>query len=65
MAGGNTDWFVHDRFGMFIHWGIYAVAGRHEWVQSREKTSADDYARYAGYFDPDLYDPTEWARMAR
>lgn len=65
MTGSNTDWFVHDRFGMFIHWGIYSVAGRHEWVQSREKISADDYARYARYFDPDLYDPAEWARMAR
>lgn len=65
MAAGNTEWFVHDRFGMFIHWGIYAVAGRHEWVQSREKIPADDYARYARYFDPDLYDPAAWARMAR
>jgi hypothetical protein len=25
---GDTSWFVHDRFGMFIHWGIYAVATR-------------------------------------
>ena len=65
MTGTKTDWFVHDRFGMFIHWGIYAVAGRHEWVQSREKIRADDYAQYAQYFDPDLYDPTAWARMAR
>ena len=29
---GNTEWFVHDRFGLFIHLGIYALAGRHEWV---------------------------------
>lgn len=65
MEHGNTEWFVHDRFGMFIHWGIYAVAGRHEWVQSREKIPADVYARYADYFDPDLYDPAAWARMAR
>ncbi len=29
---GDTSWFVHDRFGLFIHWGIYALPGRHEWV---------------------------------
>ena len=30
-------WFLHDRFGMFIHWGIYSLAARHEWVKSREE----------------------------
>ena len=34
---GNTDWFVHDRFGMFIHWGVYSVLGRGEWVMNNEK----------------------------
>ena len=37
---GDTTWFVHDRFGMFIHWGLYALAARHEWVQSREQLDA-------------------------
>ncbi len=32
-TAGDTSWFVHDRFGMFIHWGLYAIAARHEWVQ--------------------------------
>ena len=27
---GDTSWFTHDRFGMFIHWGVYAMLGRHE-----------------------------------
>jgi len=35
--GGNTSWFVHDRFGMFIHWGLYALPARHEWVKMREQ----------------------------
>ena len=26
----DPSWFVHDRFGLFIHWGIYAAAARHE-----------------------------------
>ena len=33
---GDTTWFRHDRFGMFIHWGLYALPARHEWVKTRE-----------------------------
>ncbi|MCO5218539.1 MAG: alpha-L-fucosidase [Thermomicrobiales bacterium] len=61
----RTTWFVQDRFGLFIHWGVYAVAARHEWVQSREKRSTDEYGRYMAHFDPDLYDPAAWAREAK
>lgn len=62
---GHTDWFVHDRFGMFIHWGLYAAAARHEWVKHHEQTSDADYQKYFDHFDPDLYDPKAWARTAR
>lgn len=62
---GKTDWFVHDRFGMFIHFGLYSVAARHEWVKTFEKTPDAEYDKYVDYFDPDLYDPVEWARMAK
>lgn len=62
---GDTAWFVHDRFGMFIHWGLYALAARHEWVKSREKIVDESYQRYFDHFDPDLYDPRVWARVAR
>jgi alpha-L-fucosidase len=58
-------WFTHDRFGMFIHWGIYALAARHEWVKSREEIDDQGYQRYFDAFDPDLYDPKGWARRAR
>lgn len=61
---GDTSWFVHDRFGLFIHWGIYSAAGRHEWVQSRERIKPEDYRRYFDHFDPDLYDPAVWAAEA-
>jgi len=62
---GDTSWFVRDRFGMFIHWGTYALAARHEWVKNREQIPDDVYRKYFDYFDPDLYDPREWARAAR
>ncbi|MBN1346774.1 MAG: alpha-L-fucosidase [Phycisphaerae bacterium] len=62
---GDTSWFLQDRFGLFIHWGIYAVAARHEWVKNREKIADEDYQKYFDHFDPDLYDPAVWARCAK
>ena len=62
---GDTGWFVHDRFGMFIHWGLYALPARHEWVKHLEKISDEDYQKYFDFFDPDLYDPKAWAKAAR
>lgn len=62
---GDTSWFTHDRFGLFIHWGLYALPARHEWIKSREQISDSDYDRYFKHFDPDLYDPALWAREAR
>jgi len=64
-TAGDTRWFVHDRFGLFIHWGIYAVAARHEWVKSRERISDEEYQKYFNHFDPDLFDPAVWAREAK
>jgi alpha-L-fucosidase len=61
---GDTDWFVRDRFGLFIHWGLYALPARHEWVKSKEKVSEEHYDKYFRYFEPDLYDPRQWADAA-
>jgi alpha-L-fucosidase len=61
---GDTSWFVHDRFGLFIHWGLYALPARHEWVKSNERINNADYEKYFKHFDPDLYDPTIWADAA-
>ena len=47
---GKTDWFIHDRFGMFIHWGIYALPARHEWVKNREELTDEQYAPYFAHF---------------
>lgn len=61
----DTSWFTHDRFGLFIHWGIYALPARHEWVKSRELISDQAYQKYFDHFDPDLYNPDAWAQAAR
>jgi alpha-L-fucosidase len=62
---GDTEWFTHDRFGLFIHWGLYALPARHEWVKQRERIRDEDYQPYFDHFDPDLYDPAQWARDAK
>ncbi|MCK5804964.1 MAG: alpha-L-fucosidase [Lentisphaeria bacterium] len=64
-VAGEIEWFVHDRFGMFIHWGTYALPARHEWVKNREAIPDDVYQKYFDRFDPDLYDPRKWAKAAR
>ncbi len=61
---GDTEWFVRDRFGLFIHWGLYALPARHEWVKMREEIGDEKYDLYFKHFDPDLYDPTIWAKAA-
>jgi len=61
---GNTKWFQNDRFGLFIHWGTYALAARHEWVKNIEAIPDEIYDKYFKHFDPDLYDPNLWAKAA-
>ena len=61
---GDTAWFTEARFGLFIHWGLYALPARHEWVRNQEKISNEDYEKYFRHFDPDLYDPAVWADAA-
>lgn len=65
LTPGDTTWFTHDRFGMFIHWGLYALPARHEWIKNREEINDADYQKYFDHFDPDLYNPSAWAKVAR
>lgn len=58
-------WFVHDRFGLFIHWGIYAIPSRGEWVKGVERISTEDYQQYFDEFNPVDYDPKAWAKAAK
>jgi len=61
----RMKWWTDDRFGMFIHWGLYAMPSRHEWVKKNEKKTNEQYEKYFELFNPDLYNPKEWARMAK
>ena len=70
---GKSDWFVHDRFGMFIHWGLYAVpAGDFEghrskeigeWIMSWANIPRARYEKFAARFNPAAFLP--YSRIAR
>ena len=61
----RMKWWTDARFGMFIHWGLYSMPARHEWVKNRERLTNEDYQKYFDHFDPDLFNPKEWAAMAK
>ena len=48
----DLDWFVQDRFGLFIHWGLYALPARHEWVKAVEMIPDEQYQPYFDHFNP-------------
>lgn len=61
----RMEWYKDARFGMFIHWGLYAIPARGEWVRSVEEIAKEDYMPYFYEFDPTDYNPTEWAKAAK
>lgn len=61
----RMQWWTDARFGMFIHWGLYAMPARHEWVKNQERITNEGYQKYFELFNPDLYNPKEWAKMCK
>ncbi len=72
----RTDWFEHDRFGMFVHFGLYSrPAGiwkgqrnRHpysEWLQASEQIPRAEYRQLAQHFNPTRFDADTWMKTVR
>ena len=61
----RLQWWKDARFGMFIHWGLYALPGRHEWVKNYERLTNEDYQKYFDEFNPDHFEPKKWAKEAK
>jgi alpha-L-fucosidase len=57
-------WYTDAKFGMFVHWGIYSLLGRGEWVMFTERATLRDYPDLATRFDPQRFDADEWVRVA-
>src|SRR5947208_12748853 len=53
----RMKWWHEARFGMFIHWGLYSVLGRHEWVMENEGIPVSEYALLAKQFKPSPFPP--------
>src|SRR6185295_4502420 len=77
-TGAKKDrmkWWREAKFGMFIHWGVYAVpagtykgqpvAGIGEWIMNRGKIPVAEYRQFARRFNPVKYDPEAWVRLAK
>ena len=58
------QWFREAKFGLFIHYGLYSLLGRHEWVQLREKVPVAEYARLADKFTCEKFDADAITDMA-
>jgi len=61
----KMDWFLNDRFGMIIHWGISAVWGRGEKVIGYDKISNEEYRETFENFNPQNFDASKWAKIAK
>jgi len=64
-AEQRISWWREARFGMFLHWGVYAIPGRGEWAQRNEQIPVNEYAKLADQFKPEHFDPDAWAALAK
>ncbi|MCZ6632145.1 MAG: alpha-L-fucosidase [bacterium] len=62
--GDARDWFLQKRFGMFVHWGIYAIPGWQEQHQWRGRVPADEYITLKNQWNPVHYNPEAWLDLA-
>ena len=62
-AAQRIAWWREARVGMFLHWGVYAIPGRGEWVQWNEQIPVSEYAKLAGEFKPEHFDANAWAGL--
>ncbi len=65
VAQDAQEWFRDARFGMFVHWGVYSVLGKGEWVMENDRIPVAEYEKLPARFNPVEYDPAEWVRIAK
>ena len=58
-------WFKEKRFGMFVHWGLYAIPGEHEQYWQRCNIAHNEYVKLADKFNPSEFDPVKWLDLAQ
>ena len=61
----RMKWWREARFGMFVHFGLYALLGRQEWAMANENIPPEEYEKLAERFQPKPGAPREWAKLAK
>ena len=71
----RLEWWTDARFGMFIHWGLYAIPagtwngeqipGIGEWIMASANIPVEEYEKLAAQFNPTQFDAEEWVQIAR
>ena len=61
----RMKWWHEAKFGMFIHWGLYSIVGRHEWVMEMEGIPVKEYEPLADQFKPKPNAARAWAQLRR
>ncbi|MEI7828525.1 MAG: alpha-L-fucosidase [Prolixibacteraceae bacterium] len=64
-ADNRIKWWKEARFGMFIHWGVYSVEGRGEWIMYQEHIPYGEYRKLAENFNPREFNPAKWIAIAK
>jgi len=65
LSSDDMKWWRDAKFGMFIHWGLYAIPARSEWYMHSAQIPAEQYAKLADEFVPRRFDARQWVRVAR
>lgn len=58
--GDGRDWFFENRYGMFVHWGLYSIPGWHEQHQWRARVPRNEYIKLAQQWNPTKFNPEQW-----
>jgi alpha-L-fucosidase len=58
-------WFEDAKFGMFVHWGVYSLLGKGEWVMNNDKIPIAEYEKLPPRFNPVKFGADEWVKLAR
>ncbi len=61
----KMQWWQNAKFGMFIHWGLYAIPASGEWTMFNKKISPEEYAKLADQFKPRSFNADRWAAIAK
>ena len=59
------EWFQDNKFGLFVHWGVYSLLGDGEWVMHNQDISVQEYLKLPFFFNPIEFDPKEWVQMVK